>query len=90
MFKRLSGQVDGQCPEPEQERLAFVGVPGYLRAMMHMEMPGLETLDKIREYTLKLVKVLQHEYADYDDICENDDTETGIAEISALGREPAE
>ena len=60
MFER----ADGKLPDAEQERLAFICMlPGDISPNVTMEMakPGFETYAEVRKYTLRLVKVLQHQ-----------------------------
>jgi hypothetical protein len=60
--KRLYSEADGPPLDGEQERSAFVNMlPPDIsnNVMMHLEMPGYESYEKIRAYALRLVKVMQ-------------------------------
>ena len=62
--KRLFERADGKLPDADQERFAFIGIlPGDISPNVIMEMakPGFETYAEVRKYTLRLVKVLQHQ-----------------------------
>ena len=62
--KRLFEIAGGKLPDAEQERLAFIGIrPGDISPNMIMEMakPGFVTSAEVRMYTLRLVKMLQHQ-----------------------------
>ena len=62
--KRLFEKAEGQLPDAEHERLAFVGIlPGDISTSVIVEMEkfGFETFAAIGKYTLKLVKVLQNQ-----------------------------
>ena len=62
--KRLFEKADGKLPDREQERLAFVGIlPNDIsaNAIMEMEKPGCSTFEDIKEYAIKLVKVMQNQ-----------------------------
>ena len=60
--KRLFAEADGKHPEDSNERLAFIDMlpPDVsTNVLMHMDMPGYETYDKIRRYAVKMVEVMQ-------------------------------
>ena len=77
-------EANGKLPEDSNERLAFIDMlPPDVSAnvLMHMDIPGYETYDKIQKYAVKLVKTMQNQR------CR---PRTGVNMVDAYSGEPQE